>query len=96
MFLLILNQISLAAKSAVNRGSLLFKRLLITNYISSKLELKARAFLSLALLGRKIRQEAANSLAERWEAEKRTFSCGPKEGLLLIQVSLFQADYGCM
>lgn len=64
MFLLILNQIYLAAKSAVNRGSRLFKRLLITNCISSK----ARALRLLALLWRKIRVEAANSLAERWEA----------------------------
>lgn len=50
----------------------------------------------LAFVGRKKEKEAANRLAERWEAWKQTFSYTSKEGSWLIQVSLFQAKYGCM
>lgn len=85
VFLFILNQIYLAAKSIVSRGSLLFKRLLITDCVSSKWELKAWALILLAFLWRKIRTEDACCLDEGWEASKWTFSWASKGGPWLIQ-----------
>lgn len=68
MFLLILNQIYLAAKSIVSRGSFLFKRLLITNCKSSKWELTGQSFRLVGIPLEEIRREAASCLVDRGEA----------------------------
>lgn len=82
MFLLILNPIYSAAKSLVSRGSLLFKRLLITHCKSSKWERKGQSFNLVGFPLEEMRKEAANRLVEGGEAWKWICPCRSKGGLL--------------